>query len=257
MIRIFFTTLIVTIVSLITLNSVNAQLLNVESVRANADSVGWNGELEFDLSLNRYNERVLEFSNKSNLSYFSEKHAYMLLNSLKFVNIDGNSLISSGYVHLRSTLLKNKKLSPEFFLQYQYNNNLGLENRGLGGAGIKYRLYNNGGWMASASTGLMIEHEEWKLTNQPSIKNEFLKSTSNLSLRGRVSKTATFLLVGYYQARFDHFFEARSIFETKLKVDISKHVALSVSFVASYDTAPIIDIPNWTYELSNGLVIKF
>lgn len=234
-----------------------AQLLNVESVRANADSAGWHGELEFDLSLNRYNERVFEFTNESNLSYFTEGHAYMLLNKLKFVNLDGNSLISSGYVHLRSTLLRNGRLSPEIFVQYQYNNNLGLNNRALVGAGVKYRFYRTDAWQASVSTALMYEFEEWQLAGQPSLKNKFVKTTSNIRLIGEFSDNATFLLVGYYQARPDQFFEARSILESKLKMDLSKRIAVSIGFVASYDAKPIIDIPYWTYELNNGLVVKF
>ncbi|MBD3617367.1 MAG: DUF481 domain-containing protein [Gracilimonas sp.] len=247
----------VLIVFLLVSAPVHAQLLNVESVRANANTAGWHGELEFDLSLNQYNEQVFEFSNESNLSYFTESHAYMLLNKLKFVNLDGTSLISSGYIHLRSTLLQNERLSPEIFLQYQYNNNLGLNNRALGGAGVKYRFYSTDNWQASISTGLMYEFEEWQLADQPAIKNEFLKTTSNLRLNGKISGDATFLLVGYYQARPDQFFEARSILESKLKMDLSKRIAISISFVASYDAKPIIDIPHWTYELSNGLVVKF
>lgn len=236
--------------------STQAQLLNVEGVRASGDSAGWYGELEFDLALKGYNERVLEFTNESNLSYFSDRHAYMLLNSLNFVNIDGNSLISSGYLHLRSTFLRNGKWSPEAFTQYQYNRNLGLNDRALGGAGIKYRFHRSEKWQASVSTAFMYELEEWQLANQPSIKNEYLKSSSNISLRGKISDTASFLLIGYYQARPDQFFKARSIVETELEMDITKRVAVSISFVASYDAAPIIDIPNLTYELRNGLVIK-
>lgn len=238
-------------------STAHAQLLNVESVRTNADSAGWHGKLEFDLSLNHYNEQVFEFTNASNLSYFSEKHAYMLLNKLKFVNLDGNSLISSGYVHLRSTFSRKGNLSPELFVQYQYNNNLGLNNRALGGAGIKYRFYRSDQWQASISTALMGEYEEWQLDNQASVENEFLKSSSNISLRGELSETARFRLIGYYQARPDQFFKARSILESGLQMDLSKRVAVSINFVASYDAAPIIDIPNLTYELSNGFLIRF
>lgn len=236
--------------------ALKAQLLNVESVRTNGDSTGWYGELEFDLSLNHYNENVFEFTNESNLSYFSDQHAYMLLNEIKFVNLDGNSVISSGYVHLRSTLRRLRALSPELFLQYQYNNNLGLNNRALGGAGIKYRFYRSDKWQASISTALMAEFEEWQLNEEASIENEFLKSTSNISLRGRLSETARFKLVGYYQARPDRYLKGRSILESELEMDLSKRVAVSISFVASYDAEPIIDIPNLTYELSNGFVIR-
>lgn len=40
-------------------------------------------------------------------------------------------------------------------------------------------------------------------------------------------------------------------------MDLSKRVAVSINFVASYDAEPIIDIPNLTYELSNGFLIRF
>jgi hypothetical protein len=235
----------------------HAQLLNVESVRADADTTGWYGQLNFDLSLSQYNDRVLQFTNKSNISYFSEKHAYLFLNNLKLVNLDGASVISSGYSHLRSTFLRKNRFSPEVFFQYQYNNNLGLQSRFLGGAGFRYTLFTEENWTGSFSTALMAEYEKWKENGLPTIENEYLKSSSNLSLRGKLNPQTTFLLIGYYQARPSAFFEARSIMETQLQVKINQYISLSVQFSAAYDAAPVIDIPNWTYELSNGLVVKF
>jgi hypothetical protein len=234
-----------------------AQLLNVESVRADADTTGWHGQLLFDLSLSQYDDQVLQFTNNTNISYFSEKHAYLFLNKLKLVNLDGASVISSGYSHLRSTFLRENRLSPELFMQYQYNNNLGLQNRFLAGAGFRYTLFDTKSWVGSFSTSVMAEYEEWQEAGLPSIENEYLKSSSNLSLRGILNPQTSFLLIGYYQARPTAFFEARSILETQLQVKINKHISLSVQFAAAYDADPVIDIPNWTYELSNGLVIKF
>jgi|AntRauTorcE11897_2_1112592.scaffolds.fasta_scaffold00061_9 hypothetical protein len=234
-----------------------AQLLNVESVRANADTTGWYGQLNFDLSFSQYNEQVLQFTNNTNISYFSKKHAYLFLNKLKLVNLDGASVISSGYSHLRSTFVRENRFSPELFLQYQYNNNLGLQNRFLAGAGFRYTLFDTDSWVGSFSSALMAEYEEWQVSGLPSVENEYLKSSSNLSLRGILNPQTSFLLIGYYQARPAAFFEARSILETQLEVKINKHISLSVQFAASYDAAPVIAIPNWTYELSNGLVIKF
>ena len=236
---------------------VHAQLLNVESVRSDADSAGWYGQLNFNLSLSQYNDRVLQFTNSANVSYFSEKHAYLFLNKLKLVNLDGASVISSGYSHLRSTFVRENRFSPELFFQYQYNNNLGLQSRFLGGAGFRYMLFEEENWTGSFSTALMAEYEKWKESGLAAIENEYLKSTSNLSLRGKLNSQTTFLLIGYYQARPDEFFEARSILETQLQVKINQYISLSVQFSAAYDAAPVIDIPKWTYELSNGLVIKF
>ena len=190
-----------------------AQLLNVESIRADADTSGWYGQLNFNLSLSQYDDQVLQFTNNTNISFFSEK--------------------------------------------YQYNNNLGLQNRFLAGAGFRYTLFNSDSWEGSFSSSVMAEYEEWQEDGLPLVENEYIKSSSNLSLRGILNPQTSFLLIGYYQARPSEFFEARSILETQLQVKINKHISLSVQFAASYDADPVIDIPNWTYELSNGLVIKF
>ncbi|MEQ8524064.1 DUF481 domain-containing protein [Gracilimonas sp.] len=254
LLRLFFVSLFLIFILPSTLQ---AQLLNVESVRSDADSAGWYGQLNFDLSLSQYNDRVLQFTNNANLSYFSGKHAYLFLNKLKLVNLDGASVISSGYSHLRSTFVRDNRFSPELFFQYQYNSNLGLQSRFLGGAGFRYTLFYEENWTGSFSTGLMAEYEKWKESGLPAIENEYIKSTSNISFRGNLNPQTTFLLIGYYQARPNEFFEARSILETQLQVKINQHISLSVQFSAAYDAAPVIDIPNWTYELSNGLVIKF
>ncbi|MFA5668228.1 MAG: DUF481 domain-containing protein [Balneolaceae bacterium] len=238
-------------------NSIQAQLLNIESARHNADSVGWYGQLEFDLSLNQYNDKVLEFTNESSISYFSNKHAYLVLNKLKAVNLDGASVISSGYGHLRTTFLRVNRLSPELFLQYQYNNNLGLQNRTLGGTVIRYSLFDEDNWSVSLSSGFMAEYEEWKSANQPAIKNRYIKSTSNIHMRAKLTPQSSLLVIGYYQARPTQFFQARSILETKLQFTISSHISLGIQFTASFDADPVIDIPQWTYELSNGLIISF
>ncbi len=242
---------------LISSTALKAQLLNVESVRSDADSTGWYGQLNFNLSLSQYNDRVLQFTNKANLTYLSEKHTYLFLNNLKLVNLDGASVISSGYSHLRSSFNRENRISPELFFQYQYNNNLGLQNRFLGGAGIRYTLFDEENWTGSFTTGLMAEYEQWKKSGEPAIDNQYIKSTSNLSLRGKLNPQTTFLLIGYYQTRPDQFLQARSILETQLQVKITKRISMSMQFSAAYDADPVIDIPSWTYELSNGLVIRF
>ncbi|TVR35912.1 MAG: hypothetical protein EA390_01145, partial [Balneolaceae bacterium] len=81
--------------------SVYAQVLNVERVRSDSDTTGWVGELGFDFSLNKYNDRVIKTGGQANAAYFSDLHQYLLITQLDLVNVDGNSLVSNGYIHLR------------------------------------------------------------------------------------------------------------------------------------------------------------
>ncbi|PWN08234.1 DUF481 domain-containing protein [Rhodohalobacter mucosus] len=231
-----------------------AQVLNVEQVRADSDTTGWVGELGFDLSLNKFNDRVLKTGGEANASYFSHLHQYILLTQLDIVTVDGNPLVSDGYSHLRATLLRKKPLSPELFTQYQYNNNLDLKNRALAGAGVRYNFLNGESISGSFSTGLMAEYEEWELSDTETVENTFLKSTSNLVIRGQLNPQASLTLIGYYQARPDRFFEPRVTSENRLTLRISERLSFRVNFTLMYDTDPVIDVPNLTYELKNGLV---
>ena len=236
---------------------VSAQILNVERTRSGADSTGWGGEIGLDLTIEKYNDRVTTAENESALFYTSKNHNYILLSSLEFVDVDGSSIINSGYVHARSTFRSKKRFSPELFLQYQYNNNLGLTNRRLAGTGIRYRFLTSNRLKGTISTGFMAENEEWDPDEGDNIENTFLKSTSNLALRGSVSENASLLLIGYYQARPDKFLEPRATLESQLGVKLSRHITLAVSFVMTNDASPIIDIPKITYELENSLIFSF
>jgi hypothetical protein len=243
--------------STLLITDVSAQILNVERARSGADSTGWGGEVGLDLTIEKYNDRVTTAENESALFYTSKKHNYILLSSLEFVDVDGSSIINSGYVHARSTFWNKKRFSPELFLQYQYNNNLGLANRRLAGTGIRYRFLSTGRLSGTFSTGFMAEHEEWNPEEGENIENTFLKSTSNLALWGSLSESASLLLIGYYQARPDRFFEPRATLESQLGVKLSRHITLAVSFVMTNDASPIIDIPKVTYELENSLIFTF
>ncbi len=238
-------------------SSVQAQLLNVERIRTVADTTGWHGDLGFDLTLNKYNDRILKLGNQANAAYYSNLHNYIFLTNLEIINVDGNSLVSSGYLHLRGVFLRENILSPEMFLQYQYNNNLGLRGRALAGAGVRYTFISTDSFTGRFSTAVMHEYENWRLSGEETIENNFLKSTNNLSLRGQLSEQTSLQVIGYYQARINKLFMPRVTLESQLNIRMSSWALFSVSFVLTHDADPVVEIPKLTYELKNGLLISF
>jgi hypothetical protein len=238
-------------------SDLQAQLLNVERVRGEADETGWTGDLGFNFSVNRYQDRVLKVANSANTSYNTINHTYLFLTNLELVNVDGSSLISSGYFHLRSTLLRNRTVSPEMFLQYQYNNNLGLNNRALAGSGVRVELVADRNFSGHIQTGFMYEYEEWEVADAENVERGVVKSTSNISFIGDINPQTSLLFTGYYQARPNRFFKPRAILESQLTVQMGRFVSLAVSFTMQHDAEPVIDVPRLTYELKNGLLISF
>lgn len=240
--------------------SLSGQVLNVESFRTEATidtTAAWSGETAFDVSLSKFNESVFKLGNETNASYFSGKHRYLFLTSVELINVDGSSVISNGYFHLRSTFNENNTVSPEIFTQYQYNENLGLNERYLAGASIRYRFLNRAAIRGSFVTGAMFEHEQWNLADGSTVENDFLKSTSNVAVRGQLTETTQLLLIGYYQARPDRFFKPRVTSENQLNMRISKYLTYRVKFTLTYESEPIGETPDLIYTLKNGLVFSF
>jgi hypothetical protein len=240
--------------------SLQAQVLNVESFRTEATidtSAAWSGDTAFDVSLSKFNESVFKLGNETNASYFSGNHRYLFLTSVELINVDGASVISNGYFHLRSTFNENKTVSPEIFTQYQYNENLGLNERYLAGGSIRYRFLNRENIRGSVVTGAMFEHEQWRLEDESLVENNLLKSTSNIAVRGRLTDTTQLLVIGYYQARPDKFFEPRVTSENQLTMRISEYLTYRVKFTLTYEAEPIGETPDLIYTLKNGLVFSF
>lgn len=234
----------------------NAQVLNVESVRSEVDSARtWAGEVKFDISLDKNRETVLNLGNEANAAYFSRRHTYLLLNSIDFVSVDSEDVVSKGFFHLRSTFYSRNKWSPELFVQYQYNQNLGLQNRFVGGSGVRYTFLKESGISGHINSGIMMEHEKWDTAEQQEVSNSFLKSTSNIVMRGNLTDDVSLLMIGYYQARPDRFFTPRVISENSLNFRMSENLVFTFNFTLAYDADPVIDIPNVTFQLKNGILI--
>jgi hypothetical protein len=234
-----------------------SQVLNVERLRGDVDrEPGWVGELRFDASLNKYRDQVLRLGNQTNAGYYSEQHAYLLLNSINLVNVDGASVVSSGHVHLRGTFYRTRTWSPELFTQYQYNLNMGMKGRYLAGGAIRYTFINSDDITGHIGTGFMYEYERWDIDESELVEKNLLKSTTNLVIRGLLNPQVELLMIGYYQSRPDNFFQPRIISENQLNIRISQRLTFSVNFTLNYDFNPVIDVPELTYVLSNGIVFS-
>jgi hypothetical protein len=235
----------------------DAQVLNVERFRSDADTADvWIGELKFDFSLNKQNTAVMALGNETNLAHFTRNHVYYFLNQINLVMVDERSLVSDGYFHIRGTYNRRKTWSPETFLQFQYNLNWGLKRRALAGATMRYKYLDTPAIRGSVSTGLMIENEFWRESDEPSVEKTLLKSTTSLLVRGRLTEQAELVMIGYYQAPPGSFFEPRITGDAKLNLKISSNLTFTTQFVLTYDADPLIDVTKVVYRLTNGIVIS-
>ncbi|MCA1800859.1 MAG: hypothetical protein LC662_00190 [Rhodothermaceae bacterium] len=110
--------------------------------------------------------------------------------------------------------------------------------------------------LVSVSTGLMIENEFWRESDEPSVEKTLLKSTTSLLIRGRLTEQAEMVMIGYYQAPPASFFKPRITGDAKLNLKISSNLTFTTQFVLTYDADPLIDVTKVVYRLTNGIVIS-
>lgn len=235
-----------------------AQILNTERFRLDKDTARiWMGTAEFGLSAKRQQTNVFTFKSKGNVAYLSEKHSYMFLGYANLVKVANSNVISEGYGHLRFNFLRRKLFSIEQFNQWQFDQGRGMNSRILSGANVRYRVKSTDKWEFGMNTGLMYETEEWENDFGEMVPNENIKSSTSVSLRYKVSKNFSYIMISYYQARFDDFFNPRVTLDASMQLAINQHLSLRGQFVGMYDAIPVIEINNLIFSVNNTLVFKF
>lgn len=236
-----------------------SQVLNVEQYTIDADTAGvWTGSLSFGLNVNKQRSRVVNLRNDANLTYFSERHQYLFLNRINLLGVGTETSLNDGYFHTRGIFNRRDRINPESFLQFQYNFDVGLQRRFLAGATARLNLFSTDNFSGSVSTGLMYENEIWLSRDEDTrIRNDYIKSTSSVNLREELSDRIYIVLFGYYQARPTRFFEPRITLDSQLQFELVENIRLSIQWVSTYDAAPVLDAPEWTYRLTNNVIISF
>jgi hypothetical protein len=249
--------LIALFVSVVGENSTKAQILNVERFQSQInDTIPHFTELGFNTNISHIENTLVTITARSFSFYKTRPANLLLLSSLRLIYLDRSSVVSNGYVHLRSTFSPNNRLHPEVFLQYQFDAIRGLNRRELQGSDVRITLVNNKVLSLDISSGFMHEFEWWKKDGLDKRKH-FLKSTSSILAALPLSKSFTFHTTGYYQFSFTRLNSPRIIADSRLTWKITQSILLSATNNFFFDAKPIIPIDKIVNETSIELILQF
>lgn len=256
--KLFKKCLFTNVLLLIFVINTNAQILNIESFRLEKDSAKvFLGNLGFGFSTKKQLVSVTRFNTNVNAAYLSDLHSYMVLSTLSLVKVSNLNVLSEGYVHFRINFLRKNKFSPEQFTQIQYDKGRGMDSRFLTGLCLRYRIFSNSKIVVAANSGLMYESEVW-FNSVENKSSSLIKSTSNLTLKAKITPTLSFFMITYYQAIPNQYFiRPRLITDATLQFKISNKFVFNTQYVATYDDMPIISIPNFIYSLNSAIQYNF
>lgn len=252
------------------LADLQAQILNVEKARLNADSSNYFvGSIGFafnanNRSINDDGETVsfVGLNANSDFGYISEHHSYLLLSQFNYTATSDDPINSTGYGHLRINFLRNSALSYETFAQIQYDQGRGMEVRWLAGGGIRYRFVSQEKINMYIGVGGMYEEEVWNFPGPVEAQRSIgiWKTSNYVSARIRFNEYVDLNLITYYQTGYDFsrdFFRHRMNADINLKVDIVRRLAFTTSLFGAYENRPVVPVDKFVYSVANGIIFSF
>jgi len=257
---------IVSFFSLITI--AKAQIINVDKTDtlAYSNKAKVDGNISLGLEIDKQNSVLYDGSNFFDVSLRKKKTFVIFSASNRFTSTDNQDFLNTGYVHLRIRNHYKARIHPESYLQYQWDAKIGISRRIVGGENIRFNLIHNKNWEITIATGIMYEKESWNfsgvdtvkhLSKMPNISTSLLKSNNYLKVEGKVSDNSSVKLALFYQSSYTSLFQPRLFSVFSFNVDATKHFGIGFNFIGTYDSKPIVPIPNFYYSLSNNLVYKF
>jgi len=233
----------------------NAQILNVESLRKVTDTSGFSGSTTLDFALKRTTNDFFTLSSKIHFQYKMNKHLALFKNDVKLQKIEGESFENGGITHLRYNYRFARRIAWEIFTQGQYNKISFIKFRGLLGTGPRFKLTKSENYKFYLGTLVMYEYEELE-DNVTPVQRDF-RGSIYASFSLYPIKTLSLISTTYYQPRLSQFGDYRVSNESSLLIDVYKNLAFSINYTFTFDSFPAEGIPNSQYDFATGIVYSF
>jgi hypothetical protein len=235
--------------------TVQSQIINTESLRMVTDTSGWSGSISLNVGFVKNVKELFKISNKIHVQYKTPKHLVLFMNNISFDRADGSNFINKGVQHLRYNYRFKPTISWEAFIQNQYNSISKIDYRRLVGTGLRFKLSKSEKYKAYLGSLIMYENE--KTIETPPISHKDWRNSSYFSFSFYFNDNISLISTTYYQPKLSEFSDYRVAHQSVLAFNIFKNLSFKTAFNFTYDTFPVIGIPNKQYELTNGLVYSF
>ena len=247
--------------------SSNSQVLNMDRVGAPDDSLKkWHISLQAATDYNS-EKQIFNWDTRIDVTKFTAGHHLLAMKfSNSFTNTSGSNLQNAGYVHLRFRDNDTRKISPEYFTQYQWDDLRGMLNRYLLGCNLRLMLKETKEMDIYLGLGLMYEWEKWNfkgvaqdklpLLHPDFIKTHLLKINQYIKLSAKVFKTTELTCTNFIQARPDKNIQYPRIASfLQWNIPVSKRISINLNYESIYDAQPVVPIKNYYFNYQTGFSI--
>jgi len=240
------------------LNSINAQLVNIEAIRMKTDSVRFKlkSELLFNYNNNdglyiyRFNfslNTIVKTKNYKNMFFFSGNTALVRSQDQDFQN--------SWFLHLRYNAKLREKLRLEAFIQDQNDELLSINTRSLIGLGLRYKLVKGEYFKAYLGNSYMYEKERSDKADQTYYNH---RNNTYLSFNLSFKKSELELVnTVYFQPLYTDISNFRLLEQFKAEMPLFNHIKVSTLFNYFYNNLNPFETSEFTSRISVGFTYQF
>jgi hypothetical protein len=244
------------------------QVLDADRTKPDSSAKKLNCVIGITGSIDKQKKNLVDGATSVDLSNnIFNNHIIIFKGTFDFTTNGNEFLQNSGYLHLRFRDNDTRLLSPEYFIQYQWNGLLGMKGRKLVGTNLRWmvldRTYKNDLFLG---LGVMYEDEGWNYKGVNSITDYSLYNDTTvqkirinqyIKCAFSIGNNIDFVLSNFIQSDIKNIFKPRISTNVAINFQLHKHFGLSINSESMYDLNPVVPIDKFIYSTKLQLNIKF
>ncbi len=217
-----------------------AAQVNTERLRRSEAADGWSGATTLDVTLRTGNVDLALIGIGGRVDRVAAGTQTFAVVAGDFGWEGGERFSNEGLIHLRQTYWTDRRVSPEVFLQANYDRSRELLFRGLMGAGLRVPLVGGPRWSVVAATAYMFEREHLDVPagavhpRRTSAHRWSSYLTSRFTAGDRVALVGT----AYVQPRFDDLGDTRILADARMALQLTGRASVTMTLNLRYDSGP-------------------
>ena len=219
---------------------------------------GFSGKFSTSLTWRTGNTELLQLSGSGNAAYHHADHGVLFKAQVTYGEKGGEPYLHRHFEHIRYRYSVSEWLTAETFLQHQFDEGKRLKFRGLAGLGIAMSWQPLDDFSAVLGSTYLFELEVEGVDEVTiDTMDKYHRWSNYIQLGWDVTETIGLKSTTFVQPRFDDFGDMRILSENGLTVKANDVFGITLSFNASYDSAPFDNVEPLDTNLMTSLDFTF
>lgn len=242
------------VVLMISNQSLQAQIVNIENRRIYDDTSGWSGSLDGSFSIQQNSKLFYNLGFRPRAQFKNRKNYILAIGDVSYTGSQGQTYANSGMIHFRyARRIKNGPWKWESYTQTQYNQLLDQKNRTIVGTGLRWKFVDTNHIRGFLGSSVFYEYEELRV--EKTFHND-VRWSNYISWFLPIKKIINFTGTTYYQPLLKDFSDFRFSGNYGLSIIVSKHLDLRFDMNLFYDSNPPENVLNMVYSTTVGFRVK-